>query len=157
MRRLLAVLIVAAGAVLTSAYVDPTTALPTIGRVLRPADIPEQNWHRGHRGVDLALPAGGQVYAAETGTVAFVGTVVGTPVVSLVHDDGIRTTYQPVHPWVTAGDVVAAGDPLGILAGSEGLHWGALTGPDQYINPLRLLDQPAIRLKPVDGPGRRRP
>lgn len=144
---------VAVLALLASAYVSPVTGLPEIGRVLRPADIPAQNWERGHRGVDLAIRPGEQVLAPAAGEVAFVGVVVGTPVISVVHPDGIRTTYQPVHPWVEEGEAVTAGQPLGLMAGSEGLHWGALTGPDVYINPLSLLPRPVIRLKPVDGRG----
>lgn len=154
MKRIVAAL---AAAVLASAYVDPSTAESAIGRVLRPADIPEQNWHRGHRGVDLALDPGDEVFAAGAGTVAFAGVVVGTPVVSIVHGDGIRTTYQPVLARVAKGEEVAAGTVIGLLAGSEGLHWGALTGPDTYLNPLSLLDRPVIRLKPVDGPDQRHP
>ena len=33
--------------------------------------------------------------------------------------------------------------------GVDALHWGARTGPKTYVNPLRLLDPPVIRLKPV--------
>ncbi len=136
------------------AYVDPTTGDSQATRVLRGAQIPEKNWLPGHRGVDLALPIGGDVRAAESGTVAFVGVVFGTPTVSIDHADGIRTTYQPVHARVSAGDAVREGELIGRLGhpfdDHEGLHWGARTGPDEYINPLTLLDRPTIRLKPVD-------
>ena len=79
------------------AYVDPTTGLPHATRITRPAQIPEKNWMPGHRGVDLALRIGSPVLTADAGTVAFVGNVAGTPVISIDHPDGIRTTYQPVH------------------------------------------------------------
>lgn len=142
------------------AYVDPTTGFPSATRVLRGADIPEKNWLPGHRGVDLAAHTGQDVLAAEDGVVAFAGVVAGTPTVSIDHADGIRTTYQPVHAVVSAGDHVLEGQPIGRLGhpvdGYPGLHWGARTGPDSYINPLSLLDAPAIRLKPVDGRGRTR-
>lgn len=143
------------------AYVDPTTGQPHATRITRSADIPEKNWLPGHRGVDLALSVGGEVRAAEDGTVAFTGVVAGTPVVSIDHPDGIRTTYQPVHALVAAGEPVDEGQVIGRLAASragehDGLHWGALTGKDAYINPLSLLDTPEIRLKPVDAPGHRR-
>lgn len=141
------------------AYVDPTTGEPYATRITRSADIPEKNWLPGHRGVDLGLEVGGAVVAADDGTVAFAGVVAGVPVVSIDHPDGIRTTYQPVHAVVAAGDAVAEGDIIGRLAASpagehDGLHWGARTGEDTYINPLSLLDAPAIRLKPVGAPGR---
>ncbi|WP_394280843.1 M23 family metallopeptidase [Corynebacterium sp.] len=141
------------------AYVDPTTGAPSATRVLRGADIPEQNWLPGHRGVDLALEIGDDVLAADDGIVAFAGMVAGTPVVSIDHDDGIRTTYQPVHALVDEGERVASGTVIGRLGhptdGYPGLHWGALIAKDSYINPLSLLDDPMIRLKPVDAPERR--
>ncbi|EEI16889.1 M23 family metallopeptidase [Corynebacterium sanguinis] len=164
MRRLLPCILAAvllATSTPAHAYVDPTTGKPYATRITRSADIPDKNWLPGHRGVDLALGIGESVLAAGAGTVAFAGVVAGTPVVSIDHADGIRTTYQPVYTHVKTGDHVDEGDVIGRLApaaGAEhnGLHWGARTGEDAYLNPLTLLDAPAIRLKPVDGPGRRR-
>lgn len=134
------------------AYVDPTTGRPTAHKVLRPFDKPEKNWLPGHRGVDLDAPIGSTVRASEDGTVAFVGVVAGTPTLSIDHADGVRTTYQPVHAVVEKGETVAAGQPIGRVGhpfdGHPGLHWGAKRG-EEYINPLSLLDVPAIRLKPV--------
>ena len=78
------------------AWVDPAAGTPYPAAVSRPADIPEQNWKPGHRGVDLPLRLGADVLAAGDGVVAFVGVVAGTPVVSVDHAGGIRTTYQPV-------------------------------------------------------------
>ncbi|QPK78423.1 M23 family metallopeptidase [Corynebacterium lizhenjunii] len=126
---------------------------PVDGRVLRAFDKPEHKWSRGHRGVDLAAPIGATVYSAGEGTVSFAGSVAGRPSVSVTHPDGLRTTYTPVIAHVQAGETVAAGTPLGILDrsydGYPGLHWGALQGPDDYIDPLSLLQPPRIRLKPV--------
>ena len=137
------------------AWVDPTSGDSYATSVLRPYDPPAQNWLPGHRGVDLRLEVGGEVLAAGNGTVAFSGVVASTPTVSIDHE-GIRTTYQPVHGWVKKGDVVAEGEVIGKLGhpfdGFPGLHWGARTGEDSYINPLSLLS-PTVRLKPVDAPG----
>jgi len=134
------------------AWVDPTTGASYASGVLRPYDPPAQNWLPGHRGVDLRLGIGEEVLAAGDGTVAFVGVVAGTPTVSIQHEE-IRTTYQPVHGWVSQGEVVREGDVIGKLGhpfdDAPGLHWGARTGKDQYMNPLSLLT-PTIRLKPVD-------
>lgn len=140
-----------------NAWVDPTTGLSHPTRVTRRAEIPEQNWRPGHRGVDLALRRGDDVRAAGDGEVAFVGVVAGTPVVSIAHSNGLRTTYQPVDARVTLGEQVSEGQTIGTLARTtsqfarehSGLHWGALTGPDAYIDPLTLLDAPRIRLKPL--------
>ena len=136
-----------------AAWVDPTTGRPSAARVTRAASIPEKNWQRGHRGVDLDSSPGDVILAAGDGVVAFAGSVAGVPSVSVDHPDGIRTTYQPVHARVAVGDPVGEGQPIGVLGHStahDGVHWGALTGPDTYINPLALLATPAIRLKPVD-------
>ncbi len=131
------------------AYVSPTGEV----HVLRAFDRPERNWLPGHRGVDLALPVGGQVRAAGDGVVAFAGVVAGTPTVSVHHADGVRTTYQPVHARVLRGDEVREGQVIGALGhpvdGFPGLHWGARRGATDYLNPLSLLDTPAIRLKPT--------
>ncbi|QYH19546.1 M23 family metallopeptidase [Corynebacterium aquatimens] len=142
-----------------SAWVDPSTGLAHPTNVTRRAEIPEKNWQPGHRGVDLGLRPGDPVRAAGAGEVAYVGVVVGVPVVSVVHPSGLRTTYQPVDSRARVGDQVAEGQVIGALSRArpphhgphEGLHWGALTGPDTYIDPLSLLAPPRIRLKPVDG------
>lgn len=136
----------------TSAEFSP----PVGGQVLRRFDPPEQNWLVGHRGVDLLAPRGAVVRAAGAGTVAFAGVVVDRPLVSIDHPVGIRTTYEPVQPLVTAGSDVERGEVIGVVHDGNGhcptscLHWGARTGPDEYIDPLRLLRPPKIRLYPPE-------
>ena len=145
---LVVLLVVCAAPAVARAYVSPTGTV----HVLRPFDLPAHNWLPGHRGVDLALPVGGQVVAADDGVVAFAGVVAGTPTVSVDHADGIRTTYQPVHARVTRGEAVREGQVIGVLGhpvdGYPGLHWGARRGASDYLHPLGLLDAPVIRLKP---------
>ncbi|MDY3127783.1 MAG: M23 family metallopeptidase [Corynebacterium sp.] len=133
-------------------WVDPSSGLPHATQILRPFDPPTQRWLPGHRGVDLPLTPGSEVYSSGDGLVVFAGNVAGTPVISVQHD-GFRTTYQPVHAYVSRGETVKEGQVMGILAhssdGHAGLHWGAKRGDDDYFNPLLLL-RPTIRLKPVD-------
>ena len=100
----------------------------------------------GHRGVDLGAALGQRVLAAGAGVVAFAGPVAGRGVVSVQHRGGLRTTYEPVVPAVRAGDVLARGDTLGVLASSLGhclpgtcLHWGLRRGAS-YLDPLPLVD-----------------
>ncbi|WP_295624138.1 M23 family metallopeptidase [uncultured Corynebacterium sp.] len=171
-RRPLTVLAVVAVALLTSlaplgipwsgAAPDPSRATtgsritdvehspPVPGGVVTPYDPPPQRWLPGHRGVDLAAPVGAVVRASGDGTVHFAGEVAGRPTISVMHADGIRTTYQPVRAEVRRGDRVRRGDVLGRLeAGPDpGLHWGALRG-DDYLNPMDLLRARPIVLKPV--------
>ena len=125
--------------------------------VSRGFDPPPHPWLAGHRGVDLAGPAGVPVFSAAPGTVVFAGAVAGRPVVSVAHANGLRTTYEPISPLVRAGQVVPAGARLGtLLAGHPGcpvaacLHWGARRGAE-YVDPLALLGLRRVRLLPLDG------
>ncbi|AZA11684.1 M23 family metallopeptidase [Corynebacterium gerontici] len=149
----LAVVLCFAGTPAALGYVSPATGKDSPGRVTRAFDNPERDWLPGHRGVDLAMPPGTPVHAAGPGEVIYAGVIAGTPVVSIQHSDGLRSTYQPVAPSVRQGQFVEEGDVIGTVmpghAEHDGLHWGVKTGPKSYINPLSLLDQPVIRLKPV--------
>lgn len=134
---------------------------PTVdpGRVVRPFTAPPERWAAGHRGVDLALPAGADVRAAADGVVAFAGQVAGRGVVSVDHADGVRTTYEPVTATTRRGAQVTVGTVVGVLEASGHhcsdeacLHWGARRGRDDYIDPLSLLaDDVVIRLLPQHG------
>jgi murein DD-endopeptidase MepM/ murein hydrolase activator NlpD len=138
--------------VIVAAYRSPLAGEPRVTRRFAP---PAQRWLPGHRGVDLAGTPGEPVRAAGPGVVSFAGRVAGTGVVSVQHPGGLRTTYQPVSPRVSAGDVVAAGDPIGELAaGHPGcpveacLHWGLRSG-ETYLDPLVLLGLGRVRLLPL--------
>ncbi|WP_341360561.1 M23 family metallopeptidase [Georgenia sp. M64] len=135
-----------------------------------PADLvrdftaPAQPWGSGHRGVDLAHGSGSAVRAAADGVVVFAGRVVDRPVVSVQHADGVRTTYEPVSPAVSAGDRVSRGEVLGLLESGHCpvwelttcLHWGARTGPQSYVDPMDLLGlEVVVRLLPADLAGLR--
>jgi murein DD-endopeptidase MepM/ murein hydrolase activator NlpD len=133
-------------------YRLPLAGTPT---VTRPFEPPPRPWLAGHRGVDLAGAPGEQVLAAGAGVVAFAGVVAGVGVLSIDHPDGLRTTYQPVTALVTVGQVVGAGEVVGLLlAGHPGcpvaacLHWGARRGAE-YLDPLSLLRTGPVRLYPV--------
>jgi murein DD-endopeptidase MepM/ murein hydrolase activator NlpD len=124
-------------------------------RVVRRFDPPPQPWLAGHRGVDLAAPAGSVVRAAGAGVIVFSGPVAGRGVVSVAHPDGLRTTYEPVVSERRVGEVVAAGAEIGRLAGGHPgcpvvacLHWGLRRGP-VYLDPLTLLGLGRVRLLPL--------
>ncbi len=137
-----------------------TFGWPLAGRpaVVRAFEAPALPYGSGHRGVDLASVAAAPVLTAGAGTVVFAGVVAGRGVVSVDHPGGLRTTYEPVAPIVTAGDQVARGDQLGtVQLGHPGctapacLHWGVRRGPSDYLNPLRLVVMARVRLLPIDG------
>lgn len=124
-------------------------------QVVRAFDKPEHNWLPGHRGVDLAGRPDEAVLSAGEGVVVFAGVVADKPVVSVDHAGGLRTTYEPVHARVRAGQRVGTGTVLGILEpGHPGctaaacLHWG-LRRDREYLNPLGLVDATPLRLKPL--------
>lgn len=133
----------------------PLAPIPTVVKGFAP---PDERWLPGHRGVDLAAPAGTVVRAAGQGVVNFASMVGGKPVVSIRHPGGLLTTYEPVTATVRAGQLVSRGAPIGTLvAGHVGcstpcLHWGARRGAGSsavYFDPLALLGRVQVRLKPV--------
>lgn len=137
---LVAVVAVVAAPSLVSAQVGGVAVAPVPGRVLRGFDPPASPYGPGHRGVDLSAEPGQRVSAALGGTVTFAGAVAGTGWVTVDHGGDLETTYGPLDPrLVGAGDLVAAGTPIGRLAaGASHLDWGARRA-DRYIDPLSLL------------------
>ncbi|MEV3962361.1 M23 family metallopeptidase [Nocardia sp. NPDC050193] len=137
----------------------PLRPRPVIGR---PFDPPARDWLPGHRGVDLAGTPGQAVYAAGPGIVVFAGKVAGKPVVAILHDGGLRTTYEPVAADIAVGRRVARGTRIGELAAGHAgcpapacLHWGlrrdsTAHASREYLDPLGLLRRTPIRLKPVE-------
>ncbi|MFJ3897737.1 peptidoglycan DD-metalloendopeptidase family protein [Streptomyces sp. NPDC090083] len=130
--------------------------------VLRGWEPPATVYARGHRGVDLATPAGERVRAVAAGRVSFAGRVAGRGVVSVqLAGTDLRTTYEPVTSTVRKGDEVEPGSAVGTveITGSHCpttcVHWGLLRG-ETYLNPLSLLppwllNRGPSRLLPVLG------
>jgi murein DD-endopeptidase MepM/ murein hydrolase activator NlpD len=113
--------------------------------VLRGWEPPATTYARGHRGVDLATPAGAPVRAVAAGRVSFAGRVAGRGVVAVeLTGTDLRTTYEPVSATVKKGEEVEPGAVVGTveLTGSHCtascVHWGLLRG-EVYLNPLELL------------------
>ena len=93
---------------------------PLPGEIVRIFDPPAHPWLAGHRGVDVAADVGTDVVSPLPGVVRFVGDIAGVPIVSIAHDGGLISTYQPVQAVVTVGDIVNAGDAIASV--SEGGH-----------------------------------
>jgi len=124
-----------------------TYRLPLAGAadVARRFEPPPQPWAAGHRGVDLRAGAGATVLAPVAGTVTFAGVVAGRGVVTVTDADGRRSSVEPVLAGVRVGDVVGAGQTLGVVlttgshcAPATCLHWGVRVGAD-YVDPMALL------------------
>lgn len=111
--------------------------------VVEPFRAPAHDYGPGHRGMDIAAAPGGQVHAPTDGVVAFRGTVVDRPLVTIDHGAGFVSTWEPVSSSLTPGDVVTAGAVIGSVA--EGGHTvrGAMhigvRVDGEYVNPLPLF------------------
>jgi murein DD-endopeptidase MepM/ murein hydrolase activator NlpD len=132
---------------------SPTTPF-TVERL---ASLPQQPWLAGHRGLDLAADVGEPVASPAAGVVTYVGFVVDRPVVSIRHDQGLVSSFEPVDSTAVVGDIVARGQPIGSVAEAplhcalhQCVHWGVrLDGT--YVNPLDYLEGfGPIRLLPAD-------
>jgi hypothetical protein len=143
-----------AGATLAVTWQWPLPGRPAVVRGFTPPATP---YGPGHRGVDLAGRPGSAVLAAGAGVVGYAGVLAGRGVVTVLHDGGLRTTYEPVLVAVHAGQRVGGGALLGRLAGGHPgcraaacLHWGLLRG-ETYLDPLALLGAGRVRLLPLAG------
>lgn len=125
--------------------------------VLRPFQPPSTPYGPGHRGVDLGGRLGEPVLAAGSGLVLYAGPLADRSLVSIEHEGGLRTTYEPVRPVVHVGDHVQRGQVIGVLLGGHPgcpavapavcLHWGAHRQA-VYLDPLRLVEPGHVRLLP---------
>ncbi|MGO1354801.1 MAG: murein hydrolase activator EnvC family protein [Brachybacterium tyrofermentans] len=120
---------------------------PAPHEVAAPFEAPPHRYGPGHRGIDIRVSGeGAEIRAVEAGTVRFSGKVAGRGVVSVMHADGLISTYEPVAGSVEEAQAVGAGDVLGTVADGEAshcpaevcLHLGARRGQD-YLDPLLLL------------------
>ncbi|WP_405084117.1 M23 family metallopeptidase [Microbispora sp. NBC_01389] len=142
-----------------------TWPLSRHARPLRLFDPPAQRWLAGHRGVDLAADPGEEVRAAGPGRAGVAERIAGRGVVTVVHAGGLRTTYLPVRALVRPGEVVAAGQVIGLIEDGAAhcpvscLHWGllsdrgllserGLSSGRLYLDPLLLFGQGQVRLLP---------
>lgn len=140
---------------------------PVRGRVLRGFEPAATPYGPGHRGIDIEADAGTPVRAAERGIVTFAGRIAGERFLSILHVDGVRTTYS----WlsridVLEGDTVQRGSVVGLTgqghpgSGTAHLHLGAKLD-DVYLDPLTLLEPISlvgmVRLAPLDGAWARSP
>ena len=83
------------------------------GPVIRAFDPPDSPYGSGHRGIDIAAPAGSVVLAPADGRVAFAGPVGGRLFLTIDHSGGLESTYS----WVASldvrkGDLVQRGQPV---------------------------------------------
>ncbi|MBT2485742.1 MULTISPECIES: M23 family metallopeptidase [unclassified Microbacterium] len=147
---LFAIFLATGGAAATPSLADtpdlPVWRWPLDGprAVVAPYRAPAHDYGAGHRGVDLRAPRETVVRAPADGVVAFRGTVVDRPLLTIEHDGGFVSTFEPLLSPLKPGDAVSAGEEIGTVnAGGhapEGtLHVGVRLDGD-YINPMLLFD-----------------
>lgn len=129
-------------------FVDyrPPSPAPIVDRF----DLPERVWQAGNRGIDYGTGPGEPVTAAADGEVVFAGTVGGALFVTVLHIDGLRTSYSFLaQVRVRRGQSVRAGDVVGLTGGP--FHFGVRTPDGTYLDPELLLAgllEPHVRLVP---------
>ncbi|WP_258567202.1 murein hydrolase activator EnvC [Microbacterium sp. Se5.02b] len=111
--------------------------------VTQPYRAPASEYGAGHRGIDLGTSIGAEVRAPADGVVAFRGTVVDRPLLTIAHADGLVSTYEPLGSSLEPGDSVAAGQDIGTVdvgghTSPGSLHVG-VRRDDAYINPMLLF------------------
>jgi murein DD-endopeptidase MepM/ murein hydrolase activator NlpD len=114
--------------------------------VIAPFRAPAHDYGPGHRGMDVAAEPVSEVGAPADGVVAFRGTVVHRPLITIDHGHGYVTTLEPVNSDLSPGDAVSTGDRVGVLAGGGHaprgtLHIGVRVD-DVYVNPRGLFGRP---------------
>ncbi|MEU4015932.1 M23 family metallopeptidase [Microbacterium sp. NPDC028030] len=111
--------------------------------VTQPYRAPASEYGAGHRGIDLGTSIGAEVRAPSEGVVAFRGTVVDRPLLTIAHAGGLVSTYEPLGSSLEPGDPVAAGQYIGTVevgghTSSGSLHVG-VRRDGVYINPMLLF------------------
>ncbi len=133
-----------------AAGAPPPYVPPVDAPVTDPFRPPSTPYGAGNRGLEYDTAPGIEVGAAADGVVTFAGVVAGTRHVTLLHDDGVRTSYSFLDRVdVVVGQRVRQGTVVGTTAGR--LHLGARIG-DAYLDPASLFGQapPHVELVPFD-------
>lgn len=144
---------VTTGSSARQSFVPPVPA-ESATDILHPFEAPAKPWSSAHRGIDLPASNEGEVITPAAGTVKFVGPVADRPVITIEHEDGLLSSFEPVSSELEVGDAVSQGQTIGIIDGQSShcstscVHWGVRipdawqigsTTRDLYIDPAFLL------------------
>ncbi|WP_419929220.1 murein hydrolase activator EnvC family protein [Candidatus Poriferisocius sp.] len=104
----------------------------------------------GNRGLEYDPEPGQPVWASAGGEVVFAGPVALNRFVTVLHRDGLRTSYGYLG-WIAVdeGDLVAPGQLLGTT--SSRFFFSVRLG-GQYLDPALVLGAGRVRLVPHDEP-----
>src|SRR4051794_2376659 len=129
----------------------PVYRPPVEGPIIDPFRPPACAWCPGNRGIDYAVAPGTPVRASAAGTVTFAGAIGAERFVTVLHADGLRTTYAFLAAVaVHVGQAVTQGTVVGISGAT--LHFGVRRGM-VYLDPELLLagGRLVARLVPTSG------
>lgn len=118
--------------------------------------LPSGPYGSGNRGLEYATEPGTPVGAIGPGRVVFAGPVAGVRAVTVLHPDGLRSSYSPLaEVRVDVGAAVTAGQAVG--RSGPRLHLGVRSGA-AYLDPAALFAT-GLRphLVPVHSPAGRIP
>jgi murein DD-endopeptidase MepM/ murein hydrolase activator NlpD len=113
--------------------------------VTRPFEAPATAYSSGHRGIDIAAAQGTQVLAPAAGTVYFAGRVVDRAVLTIEHEGGYLSSFEPVVSDLDAGQTVRMGQMIGTVdsgghCSGSCLHFGVRLG-GEYLSPLMMIGE----------------
>jgi hypothetical protein len=118
---------------------------PVAAPVADPFRAPPHPYGTGNRGIEYDTEPGDAVAASADGQVVFAGPVAGSRHVTLLHADGVRTSYSFVADIrVTAGQRVRRGDRIAVAG--DRLHFGARLG-DAYFDPASLFGTTTVEVE----------
>ena len=123
---------------------------PVDAPVSDPFRAPTTPYGPGNRGLQYDTAPGTPVAAAADGEVTFAGMVAGSRHVTVLHADGLRTSYSFLaEVQVVVGQRVLQGQIIGTTV--DDLHLGARDG-DAYLDPSSLFGRgmAAVHLVPFD-------
>ncbi|MFK3670921.1 murein hydrolase activator EnvC family protein [Leifsonia aquatica] len=155
--------VLAPGSAVAHAAPEPARSASTPARAAVPGSAPRWAWPlappqvvgayaapptpyaAGHRGIDLAATPEPHVTAPADATVRFAGVVVDRPVLTLDHGGGVLSSYEPLATDLIAGQSVARGSVIGLLASGghcadSCLHVGVRVD-GAYVSPLLFFDR----------------
>jgi murein DD-endopeptidase MepM/ murein hydrolase activator NlpD len=143
----------AAPAVAAAAPTRARRYLPPVDApVVDPFRAPASPYAAGNRGLDYGTTPGQPITAIGDGTVVFAGQVAHQRFVTILHPDGLRSSYS----WLASisvhvGEHVGRGQQVGV-AGSR-FQLGVRRG-SAYLDPARLFGRGRARLVPTGTVGR---
>lgn len=130
----------------------PVHSPPVDAPINDPFRAPEMPYGPGNRGLEYDTDPGAEVRASADGEVVFAGPVARGLHVTLLHADGVRTSYSFLDDInVVVGQRVRRGDAIGVAG--ELLHFGARRG-DGYFDPASLFagGERQVELLPLEIP-----